>query len=122
MQALLILFVALLLIWLATWQRQRQQFALGEAALANGSLRQAATSYETAIRFNTPGSTVMDRSAQRLVEIAERYEAAKEPQQALITYQGLRSALYSIRWLRQPGASWIRLADSRIATLATAGK
>lgn len=118
-QLLLILLVALLLMWIATWQRQRHQFALGEAALANGSLRQAATCYETAIRFTTPGSSVIDRSATRLIAIAERFEAAGEPQQALITYQGLRSALYAVRGLRQPGARWIAVADSRIARLSS---
>ena len=117
---LAITVLAILLIWGDTWYRQWRQFRTGEEALAGDRTIAAIAGYESAIHMYTPFSPLVDRSAARLWEIAQRCEARGDLERALVAYRSLRSSFYSTRWLVQPGEEWIARCDARIARLVKA--
>lgn len=112
-----IVFLSVLLIWGNTWYRQWRQFNNGEESLAKNDLIAAIAGYESAIHMYTPFSPLVERSAAKLWEIAQRCETNGDHERALIAYRSLRSSFYSTRGLRQPGRMWIARCDAKIAEL-----
>jgi tetratricopeptide (TPR) repeat protein len=110
-----IVVIALILIGGTTWWRQRAQFQRGEAAFNARDYLGAIAGYEAAIHLYTPGSRLVERSAQRLWELGGAYERSGDLERALVTYRALRSSFYAAAWLRQPGKDWIDRCDARIA-------
>lgn len=115
--AAVIAVITLILIWGNTLYRQHTQFDKGERAFQAGELVGAVAGYEAAIHMYTPGSSIVETSAQKLWGIAQAHEARGDVQRALIAYRALRSSFYSVKWLSQPGEEWIRRCDERIAVL-----
>ena len=109
--------ISLILIWGHTLYRQQVQFGKGEKALAARDFPAAVAGYEAAIHMYTPGSSVVEKSAQKLWEIAESTERNGDVTRALITYRALRSSFYAVAWLSTPGSDWIKRCDARIAAL-----
>ena len=97
--AVVIAVLAILLIWGNTWYRQRTQFNRGEAALAAGNYIAAIAGYESAIHMYTPGSSIVEQSAERLWRMGERLEQGGDPGRALIAYRSLRSSFYAVQGL-----------------------
>jgi len=114
---LVIAVVAIVLVWGNTWQRQRTQFQRGEAALAAGNYIAAIAGYESAIHMYTPGSAVVERSAEQLWALSEAFERSSDPTRALVAYRSLRSSFYAVRGLNSPGKAWIARCDGKIALL-----
>lgn len=114
---LVIAIIMLFMIWGNTWWRQRTQFHKGEKALAERNYIAALAGYEAAIHMYTPGSSLVDRSAQRLWDMGNSLEQAGNPNQALVAYRALRSAFYSTHGLIRPGEEWIARCDARIAEI-----
>ncbi len=114
---LVIAVVAILLVWGNTWQRQRTQFQRGEAALAAGNYIAAIAGYESAIHMYTPGSSMVERSAEQLWTIGEAFERGGDPTRALVAYRSLRSSFYAVRGLTTPGKEWIARCDDKISAL-----
>ena len=113
----LIALLAVLLIWGNTWYRQWRQFNKGEQALAGNDVIAAIAGYESAIHMYTPLSPLVERSAERLWEIARSSEAGGEQERALIAFRSLRSSFYAVRNLYQPGKVWIARSDAKIVEL-----
>ena len=114
---LVIAIIMLFMIWGNTWWRQRTQFNKGEKALAERNYIAALAGYEAAIHMYTPGSSLVERSAQRLWDMGNSLEQATNPNQALVAYRALRSAFYSTHGLVRPGEEWIARCDARIAEI-----
>lgn len=112
--------VCLVLIWANTYYRQRVQFQKGEAALKSGDYIAAIAGYESAIHMYTPGSPLVDESAQKLWAIGTAFERGGDLQRALIAYRSLRSSFYAARGLYIPGQQWIARCDRKIAELLDA--
>ena len=112
-----IALLSVLLIWGNTWYRQWRQFNRGEHALAANDVIAAIAGYESAIHMYTPFSPLVERSAERLWEIARRCEAKGDTERALISCRSLRSSFYAVRVLYQPGKEWIARCDAKIADL-----
>ncbi len=112
-----IALLSVLLIWGNTLYRQWRQFDNGEKALAKNDLIAAIAGYESAIHMYTPFSSLVDRSAAKLWQIAQRCEAAGDHERALIACRSLRSSFYAVRGLNQPGREWIARCDAKIAEL-----
>ena len=112
--------VAVLLVWGNVWHRQRTQFQRGEAALAAGNVIAAIAGYEAAIHMYIPGSSVVERAAERLWGIGEACEQKGDQPGALVAYRSLRSSFYAVRGLTSPGTEWIARCDGRIAALVKA--
>jgi hypothetical protein len=112
-----IALLSVLLIWGNTWYRQWRQFNRGEHALAGNDVIAAIAGYESAIHMYTPLSPLVERSAERLWEIARRCEAKGDTKGALIACRSLRSSFYAVRGLYQPGQEWIVRCDAKIAEL-----
>jgi hypothetical protein len=110
--------VCITLAWSSTFQRQKSQFEIGEQALARGDAIAAVAGYEAAIHMYTPGSTLVDKSAEKLWMLGERLERKGETDKALVAYRALRSSFYSIWSLYEPGREWITRCDQKIAKLA----
>jgi hypothetical protein len=112
-----IALLSVLLIWGNTWYRQWRQFNRGEQALAGNNVIAAIAGYESAIHMYTPLSPLVERSAERLWEIARRCEAKGDTKRALIACRSLRSSFYAAAGLYQPGKEWITRCDAKIAEL-----
>lgn len=117
---LVIALVAIILIWGNTWQRQRTQFKRGEAAQAAGDYIAAIAGYESAIHMYTPGSSLVERAAEKLWMLGEGFEQSGDPGRALLAYRALRSSFYAVHGLHTPGREWIARCDEKIAALVTA--
>jgi tetratricopeptide (TPR) repeat protein len=112
-----IAIICIAIIWGNTYYRQRTQFAKGEHALARGDYISAIAGYEAAIHMYTPGSSLVEESAEKLWEMAENFERRGDPERAIITYQALRSSFYAVRGFSVPGSRWISRCDGEIAVL-----
>jgi len=112
-----IALLSVLLIWGNTWYRQWRQFQKGEESLAGNDIIAAIAGFESAIHMYTPLSPLVERSAERLWEIAQNCEAKGDTERALIAYRSLRSSFYAVRGLNQPGQEWIARCDEKIAEL-----
>ena len=114
---IVIAFLSVFLIWGNTWYRQWRQFDKGEKALAGNDVITAIAGYESAIHMYTPFSPLVERSAAKLWEIAQRCETGGDHERALIACRSLRSSFYAVRGLYQPGRVWIARCDVKIAEL-----
>lgn len=102
--------------------RQKNQYLEGIQGEMSGNFMIALTGYESAIRMYLPFASRIELSAQRIWNLAEAAERKGATDQALAAYRSLRSAFYSVRWLRQPGADWISRCDKKIAVLSALRK
>jgi len=109
--------ISLVLIWGNTLYRQHVQFDKGEKAFNAGNFVGAVAGYEAAIHMYTPGSSVVERSAQKLWQIGEACERCGDAGRALIAYRTLRSSFYAVAGLYAPGTEWIAKCDVKIAGL-----
>ena len=109
--------IAIILIWGTTWYRQWSQFNKGEKALAAGDYIAAIADYESAIHMYTPGSSLVERSAERLWGIGEGFERSGDQDRALIAFRSLRSSFYAARGFYTPGKEWIARCDAKIGAL-----
>ena len=109
--------IAIILIWGTTWYRQWSQFNRGEAALSRGDYVAAIAGYEAAIHMYTPGSSLVERSAEKLWDIGEMREKQGDRELALVAYRALRSSFYAAWGLTSPGKGWIARCDEKIARL-----
>jgi hypothetical protein len=109
--------IALVMIWANTLYRQHTQFNKGDKALASGDLVLAIAGYESAIHMYTPGSSLVDKAAEKLWQIGERMEQARDLERALLAYRSLRSSFYAVRGLTTPGKAWIIRCENKIAQL-----
>jgi hypothetical protein len=112
--------LAVIMFWGNTWYRQWRQFGKGEQALAGNDLIAAIAGYESAIHMYTPGSSLVNRAAEKLWEITRRSEASGDLEGALIACRSLRSSFYAVRGLHQPGKEWIARCDAKIDELVRA--
>lgn len=115
--AAVLALISILLIWGNTLYRQHVQFGRGEKAIAAGDFPGAVAGFESAIHMYTPGSSLVERSAQRLWEIGQLTERQGDVARALIAYRSLRSSFYAVAGLTSPGKEWIERCDARIAVL-----
>jgi hypothetical protein len=117
---IVVALVCLVLIWANTYYRQRVQFQKGEAALKSGDYIAAIAGYESAIHMYTPGSSLVELSAQKLWAIGSDFERGGDQLRALIAFRSLRSSFYAARGLYTPGQQWITSCDRKIAELLDA--
>jgi hypothetical protein len=114
-----IALLSLILIWANTLYRQHVQFEKGEKGRAAGDYLAAVAGYEGAIHMFTPGSSLVEQSAQRLWDIGQMQEKRGDIARALIAYRSLRSSFYAVAGIWAPGKSWIVRCDARIAALVS---
>ena len=112
-----IALISIVLIWGNTLYRQHVQFEKGERGMLAGDFPAAVAGYESAIHMYTPGSSLVERSAQRLWEIGQVTERSGDIGRALVAYRALRSSFYSAAGIYLPGREWIERSDVRIAAL-----
>jgi hypothetical protein len=115
--AVIAALIGIVLIWGNTLYRQHVQFNKGEKGVVAGDFPGAVAGYEAAIHMYTPGSSLVDESAEKLWAIGRTFEQRSDIPRALIAYRSLRSSFYAIRGLYSPGTEWIERCDARIATL-----
>jgi hypothetical protein len=109
--------ISLALLWGNTFYRQFTHFKRGEKALAAGDTIAAIAGFESAIHMYTPGSGLVDRSAEQLWAIGEKMERTRNVDKALIAYRSLRSSFYAVRGLTNPGSDWIARCEAKIDQL-----
>ena len=109
--------LSVIMIWGHTFYRQQVQFDKGEQGRATGNFIAAVAGYESALHMYTPLSPTIERSAQKLWELAESAERGGDFTRALVAYRSLRSSFYAAAGLFNPGTSWITRCDAKIAQL-----
>lgn len=109
--------LSIILLWGNALYRQHVQFDKGEAAEKGRDFPAAIAGYESAIHMYTPGSSLIEKSAQRLWNIGQLLEQQGDFPRALIAYRSLRSSFYSVAWICTPGKGWIERCDARIAAI-----
>jgi len=117
LKAVAILALLIFLIFLRVFIHQYKEFKKGEAAFSSKDYKEASTHYETALHMYTPLSPYIEQSKNRMLEIAKIYEQNNEYRWALITYEDLRSSLYSVKSFYLPYPEVVALCDSKIAEL-----
>lgn len=113
---LMILLMLLVVIANVRW-RQQVQFKAGERGALAGDFMVALTGYESAVRMYLPFSEIVETASERIWAMGETAEKKGDIERALIAYRSLRSALYGVGWLQQPGKEWIGRCDLKIAAL-----
>ena len=113
---LTVLLMFLIVIANVRW-RQQTQFQAGERGALAGDFMLALTGYESAIRMYLPFSETVETASARIWVMGETAEKRGDIERALIAYRSLRSALYGVGWLQQPGKEWIARCDLKIAAL-----
>lgn len=109
--------IIILMVFLRVFIQQYREFKKGEDAFNARDYKNASTHYETAIHMYTPKSPFIDKSINRMLDIANDFEKKNEYRWALITYENLRSSLYSVKSFYLPYPEVIALCDSKIAEL-----
>lgn len=117
LKVLAIIIILIILIFVRVFIHQYKEFKKGEAAFSVKDYKEATTHYETALHMYTPASPYIEQSKDRMLEIAKMFEQNKEYRWALITYESLRSSLYSVKSFYLPYPEVIALCDSKIAEL-----
>jgi hypothetical protein len=112
----IVIFI-LFLVYLRVFIGQYKEFKKGEEAYSNLNFKDAVVYYETAILFYTPFSPYLDRSIERMFEIALKYEQNEQFEYALDVYENLRSSLYATRSFYQPYPHVIEACDNKISEL-----
>jgi hypothetical protein len=105
------------LIWGETYWRQRTQYYKAEEARGRGDYIAAVEGYDSAIHMYTPGSSLIEKSAERIWKLGEDSESAGDKERALIAYRSLRGSFYAVRGFFTPGREWISRCDEKIAHL-----
>jgi len=111
---LIIIAVMLAMVWGRAYWQGSQQYDEGEKNFAAGRYNLAITNYATSIHMYTPLGGYVDKSAQRLWEIGERYEKAGQYDWALIAYRELKSSFYAVRSFYTPHKDWIERSEDKI--------
>lgn len=113
---LTVLLMLLVIVSNVRW-RQQAQFQAGERGALAGDFMAALTGYESAVRMYLPFSKTVETASARIWAMGETAEKKGDIERALIAYRSLRSALYGVGWLKQPGKEWIARCDLKIAAL-----
>lgn len=109
--------ISILLIWANTQFRQWSQYKKGEDAVSKGDVIAAIAAYEASIHMYTPLSPLVERSAERLWQLAQSLEQRGDTAKAVLAYRSLRSSFYAVSTLLLTGSDWISRCDTRIAAL-----
>ncbi len=109
--------MAIILMAGATQYRQWVQYTRGQAAEATKNPIAAIAGYEAAIHMYTPGSPLVERSAQALWNLGLALETARDTERALIAYRALRSSFFAARSFFLPGQAWITRCNEKIVPL-----
>lgn len=111
---LLIFAVMFAMVWVKTYFAGHAQYVEGEKNYQTNNLKDAITSYETAIHMYTPFSGYVPASAERLWEIGQGFERSGDYDWALIAYRSLRSSFYAVRSFYTPYQEWIDRSEKQI--------
>jgi hypothetical protein len=114
---ILFILIALVMIWIRVAVGAQKEADAGTSALAQNDLNGAIHHFDRGIHWYFPGSGSVAKSIDGLMEIAGKYAANEDTESELYTWRILRSALYSVRHVRQPYPDVIATCDEKIATL-----
>ena len=95
-----------------------QELELSSDALGTGDVREAVVRARRAAGWYAPGAPHVRVAYMRLLEIARVAEERRKPELALFTWRGVRAAATESRWISQPYAAELELANREIARLA----
>lgn len=109
--------VALAMVWIRVAVGARTEYNAGARALAQGDAYAAIHHFDRAIHWYSPGSRSVAKSIDGLNQIAREFAGKQNAESELYTWRILRSALSSIRHVRQPYADVIATCNDRIAYL-----
>jgi len=107
----------LLLVWVKAFWCSAVDFRSGQEYLAQEDYTRAITFFDRSMRWYAPLNPYVNRSAERLLEIALLAERNGDIQLALTALRTVRQGFYSSQSFYTPGAGLIRQCDAKIASL-----
>lgn len=116
-KALVIFFILIAVIGGRVFYLQRSHFLKAEEHYKESNLKLAISEYDTAMHFYLPFSPYIQKSAQRLWQMAEVFEREDKLEWAHMAYSSIRSSFYGGRSLFTPGKKWIERCDEKLADL-----
>ncbi len=114
---IIFVLVALAMVWIRVAVGAHKESNAGASALAQGEMNTAIHHFDRAIHWYCPGSSSVAKSIDGLKEIAGKFATKQDVESELYSWRILRSALYSVRHVRQPYADVIAQCDDKIAGL-----
>ena len=115
-----VLFSSLLVLsvlWISASMRAEQHFKKAQDLENKGQIEYALRHYQWAARAYYPFSTVGEKAVHRLWAIGQDFVKVQQKEQALQTFDLLRGAIWSTRWLLQPYQTYLLKVDQQIAKL-----
>ncbi len=109
--------IMLALVILKVFVESRSEYRKGEQNYKEQKKLMALIHFERAIHWYLPFNPYVNKSIQRLWRIAEDYNNANRPKDALRAYRSLRGSIYSIRSFYTPYKKIIRNCDEKIMLL-----
>ncbi len=109
--------VAIIMVWIRVMIGANSEYSSGKTALDNNDIPSAIHHFDRSIHWYSPFSSAVKSSVSELEKIADIYNSKENIQGELYTLRILRSALYSIRHIRQPDKKTIATCDLRISNL-----
>jgi hypothetical protein len=95
----------------------KNELKLAEDFISKDNPEDAVTHYVRSIQWFVPGLNLQEMAAQGLWDVALKYEAQNDSDNALTAYRLLRGAFYSVRSFYTPGKTWILRCNEKIAFL-----
>ncbi len=120
LRALAVVVIGLVIVTARVLWSSHVEWREGEALLARGESARAVDRFGRAARLYAPGNPWSSRALDRIEEIAQRAEAAKDEEAALSAWRELRAAALATRAIYAPNAARRLVADEHIAALAAA--
>ena len=117
-----IVLVFLVLTWTRAFYGSKENYYMGAAVLAEGSIIRAITFFDRSIRWYTPFNSYVRKSAEKLWESGEAAEREGDEKTALIAFRTIRGGFYSASHLITPGKEWIGKSESKIKGLTSEGQ
>jgi hypothetical protein len=112
-----VVVVFLAMVWMRAFYGSMKTYDVGERYFQQDQWIQAITFFDRSIHWYTPYNPYVEKSAQRLWQIAERGQRDGDTKLALIAIRAIRGGFYSARSFYTPGANWITMSDEKIHEL-----
>jgi hypothetical protein len=114
---LCLVVIGLFMVWARSFYGSMKAYNQGEIHLKKQQYVGAITFFDRSLHWYTPHNPYIQKSAERLWEIAMRAEQQGNLRLALIATRTIRRGFYAARSLYTPGKNWIKQCDLKINEL-----
>lgn len=114
---LCLVVIGFFMVWARSFYGSKKAYNQGEIYLKKQQYVGAITFFDRSLHWYTPHNPYVQKSAERLWDIAMRAEQQGNIRLALIATRTIRRGFYAARSFYTPGKSWINKCDLKINEL-----